>query len=486
MVKKIIISLVFFVSTSLSSQNLFKRYFCLDKNVQSGPAGNVINEIIINQDYVWIGARKLCRANSTGTEWKVYGSDENIGRGSVSAIAARGDTLWAATAFDSLTAAAGSLVAGGGLSWSVDNGNTWNWIPQPVDSSYVTDYSPTTTVINNPTYDIAITDSAIWIASFAGGLRKSTDMGRTWKVVTVDGNPFSAVKYLSHRVFSVTYDGNSLWAGSAGGVHKSEDGGRTWTTFEHQNQAQGISGNFVVAIANQKTEYGEIIWAATVEALGVDEYRAVSFTKDGGLTWSTALKGEFAHNFAFWGNDVYVVTDNGIFKSSDFGETWALFPSIKDADSGEELYTTEFYSIAVNNEDIWAGSNDGAGFSSDNGLTWKIFRAFKSTALPDEPSTYAYPNPFSPMRHNLQNGDGHVRFQYHLDNPAYVTVKVYDFGMNLVSIVSNNRYRMSPGDFSEVWNGRNSLGDVVANGVYFYSIEVQGSNTMWGKVIVAD
>jgi len=486
MIKHKIILFLFLSAALLNGQTLLKRSFSLGGQEQSGPAGNVINDIVVSPNYVWIGARQLCRTDSSGTIWQTFTTDDGIGRGSVSAIAAKGDTLWVATAFDSLTAA-GSLVAGGGLCWSGDNGSTWNWIPQPVDSSDVTDYSPTTTVINNPTYDIAITDSAVWIASFAGGLRKSVDMGKTWRVVTVDGNPFSAVKYLTHRVFSVMHDGSALWVGSAGGVHKSEDGGRTWVTFDHQNQTNGISGNFVVALAAQKTQYGEIVWAATVEALGSTEYRAVSFTKDGGLTWSITLKGEFAHNFAFSGNDVYVVTDNGIFKSTDFGESWAEFPGIRDADSEEGLYTTEFYSIAVgNNGELWVGSNDGLGFSSDNGLTWKIFRAFQSTALPDEPSTYAYPNPFSPMRHNFTNDDGHVRFQYHLDSPGYVTVRVYDFGMNLVSIVSNRHYRQSGGDFSEVWNGRNSLGDIVANGVYFYSIEVEGRNTMWGKVIVVD
>jgi len=66
-----------------------------------------------------------------------------------------------------------------------------------------------------------------------------------------------------------------------------------------------------------------------------------------------------------------------------------------------------------------------------------------------------------------------------------VTVKVYDFALDLVKTVVKDKPRPA-GDFAEVWDGRNEVGEEVANGVYFYRVELEGEGTFWGKVIVLD
>jgi len=135
---------------------------------------------------------------------------------------------------------------------------------------------------------------------------------------------------------------------------------------------------------------------------------------------------------------------------------------------------------------LWAGSSDGLARSADNGFSWKVFRAFQTPGSQGQPSAYAYPNPFSPYRHNLSGEDGHVRFQYTIAAPGRVTVRVYDFGMNLVATAVDRRERPAAGSYSEVWDGRNELGRIVANGVYFFRIDVDGDEPRWGKVIVMD
>ena len=470
------------------AQLLEKHGFQVEGRPSSGPLSNTINDVLVYGNKVWVGADGLSMTDNNGTTWTTYSHADGLGKGSVSAIAYRNGVLWVATAFDTTTEL-GHFDAGGGLSFSTDDGATWTWISQPVDSPDETEYKPTTTNIQNLTYDIALTDSTVWIASFGGGLRKSSNMGASWDVVTVDGYPFDALGYLTHRAFSILFDGRALWAGTAGGVHRSIDGGKTWTTFNHQNQPQGISGNFVVAIGHQKAGDRDIIWAATVDALEESEYRAVSRTEDEGLSWEICLEMEFAHNFAFdsLNSAVYVATDNGLFKSLDFGENWASFPRIWDYESGEGIYSTEVYSVVVSpGYSLWVGSADGLAMSQDDGMTWKLFRAFKIPGMEGTPDTYAYPNPFSPSRHNRIGGDGHVRFQYKTEVATRVTVRVYDYSMRLVCTVVENLSRPMPGDYAELWNGRNDFGSSVANGVYFYKIELECEKQIWGKVMVVN
>jgi len=450
---------------------------------------NAINDILIDdENNVWIGtASSLMKTTDLGADWTIYSrAKDGIGKGGVTALAEKEGTVWIATGFDTATSL-GHFPAGGGIGYLLEGDSVWHWFPQPVDPKDEVDYKPTTVTINNLTYDIAFSDSAVWIVSWAGGLRKSIDMGETWEIVTVDGYPFSALDYLTHRTFSVLYDGKALWVGSAGGIHKSIDEGRTWTTFNHRNQPHPISGNFVVALAHQQTEDKDIIWASTIEADDTSEYRAVSKTEDGGYTWSITLEGEFVHNFAVDGPDVYAVTDNGMYKSADYGETWVLFPQIRDEEQDRTIYTMEIYCADVGPaHDLWVGTADGLAMSRNFGWTWTIFRAYQTPGTGGNPETYAYPNPFSPMRHNRFGEDGHVRFNYEISHSTSVTVKVYDFGMNLVRTVASNKQRSVPGNYDEIWDGKNGLGDTVANGVYFYRIEFSDRGPVWGKVIVID
>lgn len=465
-----------------------KGYF-LDQPVETKIPSNSINDIVAFGKDLWIATGNgLAKTQDRGETWEICTQKNGLGKGSVSAIAIVEGLIWVATAYDTTTPL-GTFPAGGGLSWSTDNGRTWHWIPQPVDSKEETGYKPTTTNIQNLTYDIEIVvdgkDTTVWIASFGGGLRKSTDRGKTWEVVTVDGYPFDALGFLTHRAFSVFFDGTSLWAGTAGGIHQSLDMGKTWVTYNHQNQSHPISGNFVVAIATQKTEEREIVWAGTVNALDSTEFRAVSKSEDNGLTWSTYLSGIFAYNFAFDGSKVFVATDQGLYYSPDYGETWSRFPEIRDMETGETFFNGEVYSVAVDQEGVlWVGGSEGLAWTSNLGLTWHIFRSFPTPGEKGEPKTYAYPNPFSPLGTHLEGkSEGYVRFQYTVQTPSRITVRVYDSGMHLVRTVVQGKERPQ-GSFSEMWDGQNELGEVVANGVYFYRIDIGNEKPLWGKVMV--
>lgn len=483
--KALVILLLLLISQPLTSQTLRKNslMFATPKP-KLGLGGNGITDIFIQEfndsTIIWTESGNGLSRMKMGTErWYTYGRNQGFGRGGVSAFAMKGDIIWVATVFDSLISDE-YLDVGGGLAYSSDGGDNWIYIPQPG-----------VTPIQNTTWDIAMVGSTVWIASFGGGLQKSDDFGNSWQIVPPDEYNFDPDEYLNHRVFSLLAIDNVLWVGTAGGINKTLDGGRTWVNFNHQNQAKSISGNWVIAIANQRYGNKDIIWAATrettVESQDTTEFRGVSKSEDQGYTWETFLKGETAWDFAFDDSAVYVCTDNGLFKSIDDGENWALFPSIVDYQADEKVYSNTVYSAGISaGHTLWVGTADGLAMTQDEGLTWKIYRAFAPTGQGGEPRTYAYPNPFSPLRHNQFGGDGYVRFQYNTKNATNVTIRIFDFAMDLITTVVKDKSRPANGDFAEVWNGKTEDGKLLANGVYFYQLTLDGDGTYWGKIMILD
>ncbi len=483
------IFLLLVLASFCNGQMGIKKSFVLEPNqatIDQTFLGNGIIDILINRNDVWAATGfGLNLSDNEGLSWQSFNASSYNSKGGVTAVGISTDssTIWIATAFD--TSAQGSdLPAGGGLSYSRDRGETWVHIPQPIDSRDEQNYSPTTTVIQNLTYDIAFIDSTIWIASFGGGLRKSDNMGATWQVVTTDGNPFEPLNPSygnNHRAFSLLSENGNLWYGSAQGISKSADNGQSWQRFTFNNQPYPISGDFIVALAYQKAT--NTVWAATIEASDPGEIRAVSKTTNGGLSWTVMLEGIFAHNFGFDGNLVFVASDEGIHISDDGGENWYDIPPIEDAENGEKIYTTEYYSAAAQKIDggsrWWFGSADGLLSTIDNGNNWQITRSFVSTRNRSKPQVYAYPTAFSPSRGSI------TRFQYDISDDTEVNIKIYNFAMEHVVTIKDRQTNVNPNtlDRSTPWDGRDLNGNIVASGVYFFRVK-NAKKINWGKVVV--
>ncbi|MFQ6094051.1 MAG: FlgD immunoglobulin-like domain containing protein [bacterium] len=462
------ILLIFVTVASGHSQLLNKHSYRLDGDISTRLAGNGIIDILAEESTIWVATGNgLNKTTDNGQTWWTYDHRHNLGRGGVSAIAIRSGVIWVTTAYDT-TIQDEDLPVGGGLSYSTDGGDSWTYIPQPG-----------VTPIQGLTYDIALTDSSIWLACFGQSLQFSADNGSTWTTRVPDRYPWDPFTYLNQRVFSVIATDDAIWVGTAGGINRTTDGGQTWINMNHLNS--GISGNFVVALAEQKHEGKSIIWAATWKAEGRTEYYGVSRTENGGLTWTVCLEGEFVHNFGIDGPTVYAATDNGLKKSTDGGVTWGTFPQMVDRSTGEKIDWQVFYSVRAQTGVLWAGSGDGLAKTEDNGLTWTVYRAFAPT---EKEETYAYPNPWSPLRWE-SNDLPPLRLQYHTTRSTRVTIKIYDFALDLVRTLVDGKHR-GPGDFSEIWDGRNREGEVVANGVYYYVVEKEGDGAARGKIVILD
>ena len=305
---------------------------------------------------------------------------------------------------------------------------------------------------------------------------------------------------LNYRVFSViSVNDSTIYVGTAGGINKTTNALDTfpsWTKFTHLNQDNPITGNFVVAMAYDTIK--NYAWAATWQAEGQTESYGVSYTPDGGKSWSTFLDGERVHNFGFKSGDVIALSDNGAFRSSNSGINWILPNSIYDTKTKIHLATSIFYAAAsiVNPakgiNDVWLGSDDGlAQLSESPGKmwqgVWKIFRS--SPSLTSQTQTYAYPNPFSPKRDILK-----IKYSTSGINSS-VTIKIFDFGMNYVRTIINNAPRgqyshvvdnfdLQTNGVEDTWDGKDDNGNIVPNGVYFYRIEFDSNNPVFGKILV--
>jgi hypothetical protein len=44
--------------------------------------------------------------------------------------------------------------------------------------------------------------------------------------------------------------------------------------------------------------------------------------------------------------------------------------------------------------------------------------------------------------------------------------------------------RLNGNEYDEIWDGKNDNRSLVANGVYFYRLEIGTQSLLWGKIVV--
>ncbi len=487
----------------------------LNKISDANPVSNSIGEIITIGDTVWIGtSRGVSVSFDRGDNWTNFYNTSPFGTDDITAIGYYNGIVWAATAVSVEITGGATVPKGTGLKYTTDNGQSWTAIPQPLDNLNDTivvyginqlNALPITVAEQSPTYDFAFTPGAVWITSWASGLRRSTDMGQTWQRMVLPSDSLNSIqptdtldfcyspsagsycskRWLNHVSFSVIAPNDStVYVGTADGINKTTNAGAlypSWVKFNHLNESESISGNFVNGMGYNYSN--NTIWASTWKAEGETEFYGVSSSTDGGITWNNFLEDERPLNFGFKNDEVIVASDNGAFRSSNQGATWILPNSIIDNNSGVVLSTNEFYcASAVEGNgywDVWLGSADGLARLRETDFwqgEWKIYLA--SQKLASERSTYCYPNPYSPKLDQL-------KIKYSTGGKdASVTIRVFDFGMNYIRTVIQNAPRNktieSPPDY---WDGRDDSGKILPNGVYIYRVDVNDEDPLFGKII---
>ncbi len=519
-----------------------------DSTTSAGLKSNIIAEIkLMGDSLTWFGTgqglamydgNQLYSFLSSQDSLDTLKSKNVLPEGGIPAIAVKGDTLAVSFSGDN-----GSIQIGRGLVITYDAQDTsslsWDYFSQPIDA--VTDTIkpfgegyyrclPVTVPEANVTYDSDIDQNFLWIASWAGGLRRYDLDEGNWENIPLPmdgqdtlslcegfedvdafGRPLLSGYYLNprdpadggnhnHKAFSVKAYGDTVWVGTANGINKGllidewvqlDNGNQQllncieWEHYSFPND--GLSGNFVVGIERQVWRGKTTIWAATMNADTPGETRGVSYTRDNGLTWNTTLLGERVYNIFAKDSVVLVSSQSGLWKSYD-GENWAKYsPAIDTAFMVQSQILTDIVYTSVlddrkNETSLWIGTANGAANSSDlQGSSWDIFQTQYDTT-----EFYAYPNPFSPLNHNQLDGEGYVRFNTGKIANTQIELDIFNFAMEKVfeKKINLNSYRGAL-----KWNGKDFNGNLVHNGVYFvrlkYSPNVNSSPIdFWDKLIV--
>jgi len=420
---------------------------------------------------------------------------------------------------------------------SQDNGLSWQFIPFPLDPDPESEdcnassvgppcdleftyggetYVRTRITVpqQSPPFETDFRNDTILAAAWASGIIRSMDNGNTWERLILP--PSSADELNPDETYSWTsqagdqgtverYDprfdtnllgfgllidsNNRVWAGTAGGINISDNAltapadSIRWQRKTADGSVDGPLGNWVVNIREQPGT--NRIWMSNWNASSSpdDRFGLVS-TDDGGQTFSQYLEGERINDIGFFNGNIFVATDRGLFISSDDGNTWLRIDQIK---SPNQIISRDasYFAISSTNDKLWVGTSDGLTSTSDGGNTWSILRVDfpldgGNIYQPDAPgvSTYAYPNPFSPDVHDI------VRIKYQINSVGRSTLRVFDFGMNLVYEESSDG-ATQPGSYEFLWNGTDNSGRVPATGAYIYVIDTPDGRVD-GKILLTD
>jgi hypothetical protein len=411
-----------------------------------------------------------------------------------------------------------SVPTGTGIKVSTDHGLNWSAFPQPIDSqtdsvviygSNIIYALPVVVRQQNLSYDIAVTRAqndpsnyVIWICSFAGGLRKSTDYGASWQRVLLPPDNLDSISIdvsgynfelnprdnLNHRVFTITaVNDSTLYVGTANGINKTTSWGVNWRKYNFLNtdplgSGNGISGNFVVSLDVQRYAGKEIVWGATRRAESSSEFDALSFSSNGGANWVSTLVDLKPNGMSFKDSIVYGFTDAGLWRANFGNFNWAKPGLIYDERTRDQLRTNQFYAGNYFGDTLYFGSADGLLQTQEFGQPWigkwRIYRRIEPINLSSETKTYAAPNPFAP-------DDEVTRIFYKsTKDVSKITIKIFDFAMNPVRVLIQNATRSGTSELFTAWDGRNDKGAFAANGVYFYRVEIEGEDDVWGKILL--
>lgn len=233
--------------------------------------------------------------------------------------------------------------------------------------------------------------------------------------------------------------------------------------------------------------------------------------------WRELLAEDNVPEAVSFGTDeyIYMITDDNTVRvyrdTTGDSLTSKKLKVIKDYSSGFHSRMIKKYDIDIPDvfEDIlfvkkgdgsgylWVATSQGLFFSQNEvpGVSTGAFNLIKRAPKVKSGLKKTYARPGILTAGGFDEKENRAVFIYNLSKNARVTIKVYDFNMDLVKTVITNKERKagkSGGPFGrstvereDFWDGKNSAGRKVAPGVYYYKITTDTGERAFGKIVVA-
>jgi ligand-binding sensor domain-containing protein len=260
---------------------------------------------------------------------------------------------------DNLFAATSDVNGGNGISFSSDNGMTWNDIS--TDST------------GDEVACLAISKSGVLWASVnrwpeEGDIFTSNDKGKHWSKLTT---PFN-----TKLVGCITFDyQNNIYIGTAqtgidNGLYLSKDAGNSWTE--------------ITTILDHSSIASIVCIQPNLLLIGTDN--GIQVSNDSGITWKYMNDGISALHISSLAvgihGEIYAGTEHGkVFFSTNNGDTWKSTSVVEPAGTIHSLYVNNMGDIIASTDQDRAYG--GSVYRSTNqGITWKKTELSQVYALP--------------------------------------------------------------------------------------------------------
>lgn len=485
------------------------------RSIYEGMSQNAVTSLSVSGDTVWIGPGLNSKIGGSEVWRQPIGADSLLSSsGRVFSLEVKPGIIVAGIG-KTLEIDGGTQPASVGTYTSNNGGMTWIFNDFLLDSQPQTDCTPgssefggcdttftyggqsysrirVTTPVQSPPYELDVYDQTIIAAHWASGILRSQDLGQHWERLYLPPTTSSEmVPEKSYRWSSQLSDGTitdrydprydtnllgfgvlidhsqQVWAGTAGGINVSDNAlfastdSVRWRHIRYTGETDGLAGNWIIRIRQRPSD--QSVWMTNWPASGSGEEYGIVVTKDNGLTFKKMLQGIKINDIGFINETIYAVGE-AVYQSLDEGKSWREIRSIETS-TDKIPGTTEFYSVGSSSKGLYIGSSQGLLYTENDGYSWELYR----TQFPldggnqyspnaNSVEAYAYPNPFSPSRHEW------IRVRFNANKSGVYSLEIYDASMNPVKKLTSEVSQS--GEYEFEWNGRNSLSQFVHNGVY--------------------